>query len=122
MKKIQSHSTSSPCSIAQYAAKAALEGCQDCVANMVKAFKERHDFVHDKLIHMTGVKVHPSDGTFYTFPDFSKIISEHDKFNDDVGLCEYLLNEAHVALSSWKRIWNAWCTAVIIRSQSRYLG
>lgn len=39
MKKIQSQSTSSPTSIAQVAAQAALEGDQQCVKDMVTVFK-----------------------------------------------------------------------------------
>jgi aspartate aminotransferase len=47
MKKIQSQSTSNPTSISQVAAQAALEGPQDCIGEMLTAFKERHDFVVD---------------------------------------------------------------------------
>ena len=41
MENMQSHSTSNPTSIAQYAAEAALNGDQSCIEPMVKAFKER---------------------------------------------------------------------------------
>ena len=47
MKKVQSQSTSNPASISQAAAEAALSGDQQCVKDMVKAFKERHDYVVD---------------------------------------------------------------------------
>jgi aspartate aminotransferase len=49
MKKVQSQSTSNPTSISQVAAQVALEGPQDCIATMLKAFKERHDFVVEGL-------------------------------------------------------------------------
>ncbi|MCK5716154.1 MAG: pyridoxal phosphate-dependent aminotransferase, partial [Thiomargarita sp.] len=47
MKTIQSQSTSNPTSISQYAALAALEGNQSFIQDMIKTFKERHDFVLD---------------------------------------------------------------------------
>ena len=70
MKKIQSQSTSNPCSIAQYAALEALNGPQDCLKEMLNAFKARHDFVYERLGSMDGVSVIPSDGTFYIFRIF----------------------------------------------------
>ncbi len=54
MKKIQGQSTSNPTSISQVAAQAALEGPQDCIATMGAAFKERHDYVVDRLNGMAG--------------------------------------------------------------------
>ncbi|MGD8377977.1 MAG: pyridoxal phosphate-dependent aminotransferase [Gammaproteobacteria bacterium] len=98
MKKIQSQSTSNPCSISQAAAVAALDGDQGCVADMVKAFRERHDFVVGALNGIRGVRAIPSDGTFYSFPDVSEAIAALDGVDDDLQLAEYLLNEANVAL------------------------
>lgn len=98
MKKIQSQSTSNPTSISQVGAQAALEASQDCVAEMVKAFKERHDFVVKTLNAIDGVDCIPADGTFYAFPSFQQIIDNDDRFEDDIALAEFLLNEAGVAL------------------------
>ena len=98
MKKIQSQSTSNPTSIAQVAAQAALEGSQDCVAEMVVAFKERHQYVVDKLNSINGVECIPADGTFYAFPSFQQVIDSDARFNNDIDLAEFLLNEAGVAL------------------------
>ena len=98
MKKIQSQSTSNPNSIAQYAAIAALNGSQAPVAQMVNAFKERHDYVLTRLQSIPGVKCVPSDGTFYTFPDFNAVINRLEGITDDVAFAEYLLNKANVAL------------------------
>jgi aspartate aminotransferase len=98
MKKIQSQSTSNPTSIAQVAAQAALEGPQECVADMVKAFKERHDFVVSALNAIDGVDCIAADGTFYAFPSFQQVIDARPEFSDDVALAEYLLTEAGVAL------------------------
>ncbi len=98
MKKTQSQSTSNPCSISQVAAEAALNGDQGCIAPMLKAFKERHDFVVGRLNAMNGVKCLPSDGTFYAFADFREAIANRDGINTDLELADYLLNEAKVAL------------------------
>ncbi len=97
MKKIQSQSTSNPSSISQAAAQAALEGDQSRLAEMNQAFKERHDFVLAELNKIEGVESIASDGTFYIFPDFSKIITKMGLCND-VELAEKLLAEAEVAL------------------------
>ncbi len=98
MKKVQSQSTSNPCSISQAAAVAALNGDQGCFTPMLKAFKERHDFVFEKLRAIPGIKCTPSDGTFYTFPDCSEIIAQLDGVSNDVELAEYFLQTAGVAL------------------------
>lgn len=96
MKKVQSQSTSNPCSIAQYAATAALTGTHDGIKQMVKHFHKRHEIVIKRLQSMPGVSVVPSDGTFYSFPNFSEAIDKH-KYESDVEFAEALLG-AGVAL------------------------
>lgn len=98
MKKIQSQSTSNPTSISQVAAEAALAGEQSCIGTMLKAFKERHDFVVSELNTIHGVKCIESQGTFYAFPSMHGVINSHTEAKDDVALAEFLLNEAEVAL------------------------
>ena len=97
MKKIQSQSTSNPSSISQAAAEAALSGDQSCVMNMVKAFRERHDYVHQRLNALPGVRCLPSDGTFYAFPDFAETMAGRSE-TDDIAFAENLLSQAQVAL------------------------
>jgi len=98
MKKVQSQSTSNPCSIAQAAAVAALNGGLECVEEMVVAFRQRHEFVVNALNEIPGVECIPADGTFYAFPSFHKVIEGSDQFADDIALAEYLLTDAGVAL------------------------
>ncbi|ANG63633.1 aspartate aminotransferase [Marinobacterium aestuarii] len=98
MKKVQSQSTSNPTSIAQVAAQAALEGDQGCVAEMVKAFRQRHDYVLEALNAIDGVECIAADGTFYAFPSFQGVIDADPRFENDLDLAEFLLNEAGVAL------------------------
>ena len=98
MKKVQSQSTSNPASVSQAAAQAALEGDQSCIQPMIKAFRERHDYVVDALNRIPGVVCLPADGTFYCFPQMQAVIDRLDKVSDDIALAEYLLDEAGVAL------------------------
>jgi aspartate aminotransferase len=98
MKKVQSQSTSNPCSIAQEAAREALDGDQSFLAEMCQVFRERHDFVYQTLRAMDGVKCLPSDGTFYSFPSFHAVIERMEGIDDDVQLARLLLEKAEVAL------------------------
>lgn len=96
MKKIQSQSTSNPCSIAQAAAVEALKGSQDCVKDMLKVFKKRHDYVVGRLNQLPGVSAIEGDGTFYAFADFSKAMKKMG-FEKDTDLAALFL-EKGVAL------------------------
>ena len=98
MTKIQSQSTSNPTSIAQVAAQAALEGPQDCIGVMTRAFKERHDHVVEQLNLIPGIECLPTDGTFYVFPRVQQAIERLDGVNNDLEFAEYLLEKVGVAL------------------------
>lgn len=97
MKKIQSQSTSNPASISQYAALAALNGDQSCIDTMIKAFKERHDYLVKALNEIPGVRCIEGDGTFYTFANIEEMMKAKN-LATDVEWCEALLNENKVAL------------------------
>ncbi len=96
MVTIQSQSTSNPCSISQAAAVAALDGEQACVAEMTRAYRERHDFIVDALNEIPGFRCRPGEGTFYAFPEISAAIADKGMASD-VEFVEHLLNEADVA-------------------------
>ncbi len=98
MKKVQSQSTSNPASISQAASVAALNGPQDCIGEMLTAFKERHDYVVDRLNGMSGIECLPTDGTFYCFPNVEGAIKRVEGVNNDLELSEYLIDKAGVAL------------------------
>ncbi|WP_131778424.1 pyridoxal phosphate-dependent aminotransferase [Legionella bozemanae] len=108
MKTIQSQSTSNPCSIAQRAAVAALTGSNESVIEMVKAFRQRHDFVASRLQEISGVEVIPADGTFYIFPSVQAIIEKRDYAND-LEFSEKLLVEEGVALVPGSAFGNEGC-------------
>jgi len=98
MTKIQSQSTSNPCSISQAATLEALNGDQSCIQSMLKAFKERHDYVVAAVNAITGMQALPSQGAFYTFVDMQAIIEQTKGVSDDVQLADYILSQAEVAL------------------------
>ena len=98
MKKIQSQSTSNPASISQAASQAALDGPQEEVAAMVKAFKHRHDYVVDRLNKIKGINCNRSDGTFYAFANVSELITKTPGINNDIDFAEYVLQKADLAL------------------------
>ncbi|MBI3898619.1 MAG: pyridoxal phosphate-dependent aminotransferase [Gammaproteobacteria bacterium] len=97
MTNVQSQSTSNPTSISQVAAEAALAGDQSCMVPMLKAFKERHDYVVERLNHLRGVRCLPSEGAFYAFPDFRQAIANMGAAND-VAIAEQILEQVGVAL------------------------
>ena len=98
MRKIQSQSTSNPCSISQAAATAALNGPQDCLSTMRDAFKQRHDYLVKALNELPGISCLAGDGAFYAFPNVTAVIKQLDGVNDDVELSTWLLEEAGVAV------------------------
>jgi aspartate aminotransferase len=97
MKKVQSQSTSNPASISQAAAQEALDGDQACIQTMVKAFKQRHDYVVDRLNKMKGIQCLPSQGAFYSFPNCQDAINTFG-LADDMAFAEYLITKVGVAM------------------------
>jgi len=99
--KIQSQSTSNPCSIAQWASLEALTGDQECVDKMVKIFEERATYVCNRLDAIDDVSFVRPKGAFYVFPDVSayygraynsKIIS------NSTEMANFLLDHARIAV------------------------
>jgi len=97
MTNVQVESSSCASSISQAAALAALEGPQDLLAPMVSAYQHRHNYVVEQLNMMPGLKVLPSQGTFYSFVDCSAAIAQLS-YQDDVSLLEGILANTGVAL------------------------
>ncbi len=98
MTKIQSQSTSNPCSISQAATLEALNGDQSCIHTMLAAFKERHDYVVAAVNAIPAMQALPSQGAFYTFVNMQQIIAQTDNVSNDVELADYILSQAEVAL------------------------
>ena len=103
MTKLQSQSTSNPSSISQAAAETALRGNNECIMEMVKEFKLRHSYVVENINYIKGLSCIPAEGAFYAFPYAQDAINNLYKTNtisknNDVSLCEYLLEKANVAV------------------------
>ncbi len=96
--KLQSHSTSGACSIAQAAAVAALNGPMDEVWQMNHDYKKRHDYLYKALKQFKFVKCKPSDGTFYLFVDVRDWIANVEGVSTDIEFVEYLIEKAGVAV------------------------
>jgi aspartate aminotransferase len=97
MATIQGQSTSNPTSISQRAAAAALNGDQRCVADMNRAFKERHDFVVAGLNAIRGVSCLAGFGTFYAFANVERAMANLG-VADDNAFAERLITDALVAV------------------------
>ncbi len=98
--KLQGQMTTGATSVAQRAALAALEGDQQCVADMNDAFKRRRDLIMKRLNNIKGIKCMVPDGAFYVFPDMSYFYGKSagdTKINDCMDLCLYLLAKGQIA-------------------------
>jgi aspartate aminotransferase len=97
MGTIQGQSTSNASSISQRAAVAALNGDQQCVADMNEAFRARHDYIVQALNTLPGVSCQPASGAFYAFADVSQAIKALG-LKDDNEFASYLINKVGVAV------------------------
>ena len=97
MATIQSQSTSNASSISQKAATVALNGPQECVAEMNRAFKARHDFIVAGLNDLPGTSCLAGWGTFYAFANVEQAMRMTGSA-DDNAFAEFLINEAGVAV------------------------
>jgi aspartate aminotransferase len=97
MGTIQGQSTSNASSISQKAAVAALNGSQQCVVDMNRAYKERHDYIVAALNTLPGVSCLPGAGSFYAFADVRGAMASLG-LRDDNAFSEYLINKAGVAV------------------------
>jgi aspartate aminotransferase len=102
MAKVQGQSTSNPTHVAQIAALAAITGPQDCVETMRQAFDQRRVKMVELLRAIPGVKCREPKGAFYAFPDISAFVGkkspEGAMFDDDVQLCDWLVEVGKVAV------------------------
>ena len=100
--KLQGQLTSAPCSVSQKAGLAALNMEKVPLRTMVAAFRERRDFMLQRLRALPGVDCPQPEGAFYLFPQvteyFGRTAPSGRKINDSNDLGFYLLEEHHVAL------------------------
>jgi aspartate aminotransferase len=101
MAKLQSQSTSNPCSISQAAAVAALTGDQDFLIERNNAFRRRRDLVVAMLNDAPGLHCPTPEGAFYVYPDATGVIGKTTpggkRIGTDEELISYFLDEHRVA-------------------------
>ena len=99
--KLQSQSTSNPCSIAQAAAVAALTGDQSFLKERAKSFQGRRDLVVSMLNQINGMTCPRPEGAFYVYPEFAPLIGKTTPkgktITSDEEMIGYFLDEARVA-------------------------
>ncbi len=99
--KLQSQSTSNPCSIAQAAAVAALSGDQSFLKDRAAAFQTRRDLVVSMLNEIDGMHCPTPEGAFYVYPEFSALIGKTTPkgkvIATDEDMIGYFLDDARVA-------------------------
>ncbi|MFT6023523.1 MAG: aspartate aminotransferase [Ascidiaceihabitans sp.] len=102
MRKVQSQSTSNPCSISQYAAVEALNGTHDFVPVNNKLFQRRRDLVVKMLNDADGISCPTPDGAFYVYPSIAELIgkttAKGTKITDDEVFASALLEDTGVAV------------------------
>ena len=102
MAKLQSQSTSNPCTISQYAALEALTGPQDYIEMSREAFQRRRDLVVAGLNDCPGISCPMPQGAFYVYPSIAgligKVSAAGTKIADDETFANALLDETGVAI------------------------
>jgi aspartate aminotransferase len=94
---VQGQVTSGACSISQAAALAALEGEESLLGDRRNEFEARRNLIVDRLNAVPGIECPIPDGAFYVFPNIEGLI-EAGRFSSDAEVCDWFLNEAHVAI------------------------
>ena len=101
MSKIQSQSTSNPCSISQAAAAAAISGDTSFMDEWREAFKDRRDTVVKMLNDADGIECINPEGAFYVYPScagcIGKTTPDGKKIESDEDFVTYLLETEGVA-------------------------
>ena len=101
MDSYQSHATSNPSSITQYASVQALQGSQDDLVAMVREFQFRRDMMVSIINDIKGVSCIKPEGAFYVMLDITGIIGKKSDGNEITGslsFTEYLLEKNLVAV------------------------
>ena len=91
MGRMQAQSTSCNCDLSETAATAALNGPQDCVADLRAVLEDNRNTLLDELSKIPHLRVEKPQGTFYSFVDFSHYMT------DSNALAAYLLDKVLVA-------------------------
>ncbi|SHK50284.1 pyridoxal phosphate-dependent aminotransferase [Paramaledivibacter caminithermalis] len=98
---MQSHATSNPNTIAQYASIEALKGDQEPIKKMIKAFDKRRKYMVERINSIKNISCREPQGAFYVMINISKLIGKNlDGYdiNSSMDFAQYLLDTAKVAV------------------------
>ena len=101
MSAMQSHQTSNPNSIAQYASVEALTGPQDTVEVMKTEFNKRRVYMYNRIKGFPYVDIEEPKGAFYVFIDFSKACElsyKGEKIGSAAKIADILINDYQTAV------------------------
>ncbi len=102
MRKLQSQSTSNPCTVSQYAALAALTGPQEYLEPNRALFQRRRDLVVSALNAAPGITCPTPEGAFYVYPSIRDCIGQTSvggkQITNDEDFAIALLEEHGVAV------------------------
>ncbi|SNR88558.1 aspartate aminotransferase [Anaerovirgula multivorans] len=101
MGNIQSHATSNPNTVAQYASIEGLKGDQSSVEEMRKAFDERRKYMVNRINAIKDLSCITPKGAFYVMMNISKWIGKEIKghtIKNSIDFAEILLENAKVAI------------------------
>ncbi len=101
MRKVQSQSTSNPCSISQAATVEALTGTQHFLKERAAVFQKRRDMVVAMLNEVDGITCPMPEGAFYVYPSIAGLIGRKTPagavIESDLDFCTYILDAEGVA-------------------------
>lgn len=109
--KIQSHSTSNPSSISQFAALEALRGDSEEVRRMHEAYTERRAWLVPAINNIDGFCCADPDGAFYLFPEVKGLYGRGG-IRDSQSFANYLLEEARVSVVPGSAFGNDDCVRI----------
>ncbi|MFP7571943.1 pyridoxal phosphate-dependent aminotransferase [Marivita sp. S2033] len=102
MRKLQSQSTTNPCSISQWATVEALNGPQDFLSERCEVFRKRRDLVVEALNSAIGITCAVPEGAFYVYPSIEGCIGKTSArgtlIDTDEAFATALLEEQGVAV------------------------
>ncbi len=102
MRKVQSQTTSNPCSISQWAAVEALNGSHDFIADNNESFVRRRNLVIKMLSAIDGIECPKPEGAFYVYPSIKGLIGKTTRsgvvIDTDEIFATELLTETGVAV------------------------
>ncbi|EIW01173.1 pyridoxal phosphate-dependent aminotransferase [Thermoanaerobacter siderophilus] len=101
MSNIQSHTTSNPNSIAQYASVAALSGDETVIKRMAEEFNKRRIYMVERINKIKGLKSNKPQGAFYVMVNIDEYIGKEIKgkiIRGSIDFANALIEGANVAV------------------------